>query len=185
MPENKPFNKVDFSKQKLSNEYDCCTFTDCNFENVKIGNNTFIECEFVNCNFSNTKLNVTSFKDVSFKNCKLMGINFNDCNPFLLHFSFTDCDLTLASFYQLPIKNTIFTNCNLTEVDFTETDLTNSSFNNCDFVKAIFENTNLTKVNLATSYNFSINPSLNNIKNAQFAKDNIEGLVSHLEIIIK
>lgn len=183
--ENQTYNKIDFTNKPLVQEYDCCTFTACNFENIKWNNITFIECVFINCNLSNVKINAASLKDVNFSNCKQLGVNFNDCNPFLLHFSFTDCDLTLASFYQLEIKNTIFTNCNLTEVDFTETDLTNSSFNNCDLAKAIFENTNIEKANLSEALNFNINPATNKIKKAQFAKDNIEGLVSHLDIIIK
>lgn len=182
--ENKTFNKVDFTSQRLTSEYDCCTFTDCNFENTQLTNITFMECEFKNCNLSNVKINVSSFKEVNFINCKLLGVNFNDSNPFLLNFSFTDCDLTLASFYQLKIKNTSFTNCNLTEVDFTETDLSSSSFNNSDLSKAIFENTILEKANLSEAANFIINPELNNIKKAQFSKENIEGLLTHLDIAI-
>lgn len=177
--------KTDFSKKALEKEYDCCTFTECNFEYVQLLSITFIECEFINCNLSNTKINASAFKEVSFINCKLMGINFNDSNPFLLNFNFKNCDLTLASFYQLEIKNTLFNNCNLTEVDFTETNLSGSTFLNCDLAKAIFENTNLEKSNLIEAYNFNINPEINTVKKAQFSKENIEGLLNHLDIIIK
>ena len=103
IPENETLKKVDFTARKLSKEYDCCTFIACNFENIQLANITFIECKFINCNLSNSKLNYTAFKGVLFEKCKLLGVNFNDCNPFLLKFTFIDCDLTLASFYQPPL----------------------------------------------------------------------------------
>ena len=88
--ESQHYNKIDFTDEQLAEQYDGCTFTDCNFENIKLSNVTFIECEFENCNLSNAKINVASFKDVTFNGCKLMGVNFNDCNPFLLDFTFNN-----------------------------------------------------------------------------------------------
>jgi fluoroquinolone resistance protein len=85
----------------------------------------------------------------------------------------------------LVIKNTVFTNCNLQEVDFTETNLLSSTFDTCDLSKAIFENSNLEKVDFSTATNFTINPEINNVKKASFSKENIEGLLNHLQIVIK
>ena len=103
--ENETYKQVDFTKKQLSKEYDSCIFIGCTFENTKFSNITFIECEFINCNLSNIKINASAFKVVRFEKCKLLGVNFSDSNPFLIHFNFIDCDLTLASFYQLEIKN--------------------------------------------------------------------------------
>jgi len=74
--ENKIFEKVDFSVEKLARgEYDNCTFIDCIFSNVNLSNYTFIECEFDTCNLSLSKFKNASLKDVNFKNCKLLGIH--------------------------------------------------------------------------------------------------------------
>lgn len=185
LKENETYQKIDFSNTQLATEYDGCTFLDCNFENLKLGNITFMECEFVNCNLSNVKLNHTAFKDVQFNNCKLLGINFNDSNPFLLELKSTNSDLTLCSFYQLKIKNTPFTNCNLSDVDFTESDLSNVIFNNCDLNRAIFENTILLKADFQTATNFNIDPEKNRIKKAIFSQSNLSNLLNKYDLIIK
>jgi uncharacterized protein YjbI with pentapeptide repeats len=73
----------------------------------------------------------------------------------------------------------------LQEVDFSGTDLTDSTFDNCDFSGAIFDLANLKNVNFRTSFNFSIDPSRNQITNAKFSKENCLGLLNHLKIDIK
>lgn len=185
LKENETYQKVNFSKTALATEYDGCNFIDCNFENMKLGNITFMECEFINCNLSNVKLNYTAFKDVQFNNCKILGVNFTDSNPFLLELKFTDSDLTLCSFYQLSIKNTSFTKCNLNEVDFTESDLSNVSFNDSDLKRTIFESTILEKANFETSTNFNIDPEKNRIKKAKFAAHHLINLLRKYEISVR
>ena len=83
--DSETYSKIDFITQQLKKgEYDNCTFTSCNFENVHVSNIQFVECEFINCNFSNAIVKNTAFKEVSFENCKLVGVKFNECDPFLL-----------------------------------------------------------------------------------------------------
>lgn len=184
--DNEEFLKIDFSKTKIKKgEYDHCTFVNCNFEAIHASNIQFVECEFLECNFSNTIVNNTAFKDVAFINCKLLGVKFNECDPFLLQFSFKDCQLNFSSFYKLKIPNTKFSKCNLQEVDFTETVLTNAVFDDCDLGGAIFENTMLEKSDFRTAYNFNINPERNKLKGAKFSKENIAGLLSEYKISIE
>jgi uncharacterized protein YjbI with pentapeptide repeats len=166
-------------------EYDNCTFINCNFSNLHLSNNEFVECNFEDCNFSNSIIKNTSFKEAVFDTCKLVGVNFSECNPFLLAFSFNNCQLNLASFYQLKLKNTKFINCNLQETDFDKTDLSNSMLANCDLKRAIFKNTNLEKVDFSTAYNYSIDPETNNIKNAKFSLNGIAGLLEKYNITIE
>jgi len=166
-------NKTEIEKA----EYENCQFIDCNFEKANISNSVFIDCIFENCNLSNTVSQNASLKTVDFKNCKMLGFVFSDCNEFLMSVSFTDCQLNYASFYKLSIKNTKFENCNLQEVDFTETDLTSSKFNNCELNRAVFQNTNLQKADFRSSYNYSINPNENRIKNAKFSLEGVRGLL--------
>lgn len=185
--DNEMFTKIDFTNPKtkiIKGEYDNCTFTNCNFENIHASNIQFVECEFIDCNFSNTIIKDTAFRDVSFINCKMIGVKFNECDPFLLQFSFKDCQLNFSSFYQLKIPNTKFVNCNLEEVDFTETILKSSIFDNCDLKRTIFEKTNLEKSDFRTAINFDLNPSENRLKEARFSRNTIEGLLTVYKIIV-
>lgn len=184
--DSETFTKLDFNTTKIKKgEYDNCTFTNCNFENVHASNIQFLECEFIDCNFSNAIVTNTAFKEVSFINCKMIGVKFNECDPFLLQFSFKECQLNFSSFYKLKIQNTKFVNCNLQEVDFTETDVTNSLFDNCNLQKAIFENTILEKSDFKTAVGFLINPDSNRLKKAKFSKENIIGLLQQYNIIVE
>lgn len=115
----------------------------------------------------------------------MVGFNFNECDPFLLELKFTECQLTLASFYKLKLKNTNFKNCQLNETDFVETDLTNTIFDDCDFKLATFGSTILAKADFSTSYHYSIDPEKNNIKKAKFSKDGLAGLLEKYQLVIE
>jgi uncharacterized protein YjbI with pentapeptide repeats len=78
-----------------------------------------------------------------------------------------------------------FTNCDLQETDFAMAELVQSVFDNCNLAGAVFDATNLEKADFRTSYQFNVNPTTNKIKKARFGKDNLEGLLSHLDIIIE
>jgi len=166
-------------------EYSCCTFYNCNFENSDLSNITFSECDFVSCNLSNVSVMHATFNNVTFKDCKLVGVLFQNCNDFLLALNFRDCTLNLSSFFQLKINNTAFLNCKMHHVDFTESEAKNTSYFNCDLKSAIFDNTNLEKADFLKAHNFLINPSINQVKNAIFSKENCFGLLSTFNIRIK
>ena len=184
--DSEDFSGIDFTKKTLQKgEYDNCSFSNCDFEKQDISNINFIECNFNDCNLSNCRVKNVMFQETTFQNCKMIGVNFSECNPFLISFTFNNCILNYASFYQFKLKNTNFTNCKLQEVDFVEADLTNSKFKNCNLEKTIMENTVLEKVDFSTAYNFAINPEINNLKNAQFSKNNLEGLLTKYQIKIK
>ena len=184
--DNEEYSKIDFTKKKIKKgEYDNCTFSNCNFENVHASNIQFVECEFIDCNFSNAIVTHTAFKDVNFINCKMIGVKFNECDAFLLQFSFKECQLNFSSFYQLKIPKTVFNSCNLEEVDFTESMLQNAVFENCDLKKTIFDRTNLEKVDFKTAFNLDINPQENKLNGAKFSKQNVVGLVSIYKVIVE
>lgn len=180
------FSKIDFTIAKIiKGEYDNCTFSNCIFENVHASNIQFVECEFIDCNFSNAIVKNTAFRDVRFSNCKMIGVKFNEVDPFLLQFSFKDCQLNYASFYQLKIPNTKFDKCNLEEVDFTESNLNSAILSNCNLKNTIFEHTNLEKVDFRTAMSFQFNPEENQLKGAKFNKENVYGLLSKYKLIIE
>jgi uncharacterized protein YjbI with pentapeptide repeats len=168
----------------VKGDYDNCTFINCNFTGIDLSNNQFIECHFIDCNFSLSKIKNTALKNVHFEKCKMIGLNFGECDPFLLELKFTECQLNLASFYKLKLKNTNFKNCQLNETDFVETDLTNALFDNCDLKLAVFDNTLLGKADFSSSYHYSIDIEKNTIKKAKFSKDGLAGLLEKYQLII-
>lgn len=186
MIEEKLFERNDFSIDKLPvNEYENCRFMNCNFYSSNLMNVTFRECTFDSCDFSLAKLGNTTLNDVKFVGCKLVGVQFEECNPFLFSVDFENCVLKLAVFYKIKLKKTHFKNCNLQETDFSETDLTSSIFDNCDLQRAIFHKTILEKVDFRTSFNYSIDPEANRIKKARFSRTGIAGLLDKYGIEIE
>ena len=182
---DKTFESKDYTINYLPKaEYDNCTFINCDFNGSYISMISFLECEFIDCNLSLTKTKETAFKDVIFSDCKLLGVPFNDCNPFLFSVTFNGCILNLSSFFKLKMKSTIFKKCKLSQADFSNTDLTESIFDECDFNQAIFDETILEKVDFTTSKNIMINPEDNRMKHAKFSKENALGLLSHYNISI-
>ncbi|HAF29746.1 MAG TPA: hypothetical protein DCG75_11930 [Bacteroidales bacterium] len=184
--EEENIKNQDFTKHYLSKgEYENCIFNNCLFSNSDLCDINFTECTFEDCDFSNSKINNTSFKDVKFVNCKLLGLHFDECNPFLLSFYFQSCILNFSSFYKLNLKNTNFKECKLEEVDFVESNLKNSVFCECDLNGAKFENADLESTDFRTSFNYSIDPEINRVSKAKFSLHGLPGLLDKYNIVIE
>jgi len=184
--ENKLFERIDYTTNSLDKgEYENCRFLNCNFYNGDLSHITFRECLFDGCDFSLAILKNTAINDIKFINCKLLGVLFDDCNPFLLSVDFENCLLKLAVFYKLKLKKTRFKNCNLQEADFTEADLSSSVLDDCDLQRAIFHKTNLEKADFRSSFHYSIDPENNRIKKAKFSRAGVLGLLDKYSIEIE
>ena len=186
MTENILFERADYTVSNLPRgEYENCRFLNCNFYGGDISHITFRECTFDSCDFSLAKLKNTALNDIHFVDCKLLGVQFEECNQFLLSLDFVNCVLKLAVFYKLKLKKTRFINCNLQETDFSEADLTASSFDNCDMQRAIFNKTILEKSDFRTSFNYSMDPDQNRITKARFSRMGVIGLLDKYRIVIE
>ncbi len=186
MIEDTLFEKVDYTVNNLARgEYENCRFANCNFYGGDISHITFRECVFEDCDFSLAKMKNTALNDIHFIGCKLLGVQFEECNQFLLSLDFVNCVLKLAVFYKLKLKKTRFVNCNLQETDFTETDLTSVLFDNCDLQRTIFHKTILEKADFRTSYLYSIDPEQNRITKARFSRMGVTGLLDKYKIEIE
>ncbi len=184
--ENKSFKQENYTENPLpTSEYDSCSFSHCDFSSSDLSDVIFSDCRFDNCNLSMVNLTKTILRDVEFKECKILGVDFEVCNPFGIRMSFEDCVLNHSLFYKTNIKKTTFKGCLLHEVEFSEADLSSAVFENCDLERATFENTILEKVDFRTAYNFIINPEINRIKKAKFSKTNISGLLASYDISIE
>lgn len=186
MAENKLFERVDYTVSPLGRgEYENCTFKNCNFYNTDLSSIIFRGCLFDGCDLSLVKTKHTTFNDIRFANCKLLGVQFSECNSFLLSFRFENCILKLAVFYKLKLKNIVYSNCNMQEADFTEADLSGSEFENCDLYRTVFYGTNLEKADFRSSFNYSFDPERNRIKKARFSRLGVTGLLEKYNIEIE
>lgn len=184
--EYKLFDRTDFVSSSLPKDvYENCQFSNCNFYQADLLNITFRECTFNSCDFSLSNLKNTGLNDIHFVGCKLVGVQFEECNPFLLSLDFENCLLKLAVFYKIKLKKIRFKNCNLQEVDFTEADLSGAVFDNCDLERAIFHKTNLQNSDFRTSVHYSLDPEMNRVTKARFSRLGIAGLLDKYKIEIE
>ncbi len=174
---NQSFAKTVFTQHTLHPEYEVCSFDECDFTGLDFRDIHFEECTFTNCNFTEVKINNTAFKQVQFTECKMLGLQFANCNPFLLEMNFDKCLLDYASFYQLNLSNSKIEDCSLKDVDFVEAKLHKSSFTGSDLYSATFQQTDLTQCDFRGAKNYSMDPSINKIKGAIFSKDEVLGLL--------
>ncbi len=177
--------KIQFSEINLHQEYEDCTFSNCNFENVDLSGIKFSTCTFVDCNISLAKLRNTTLQDIRFISCKMMGLQFDTCNTFGISFYFENCHLQHSTFVKMKIKGTIFKNCQLQETVFAEADASQVIFDQCNLTSAIFDRTLLEKADFRTAFNYTINPEINRIKKAKFSLQGLEGLLQKYQIEVE
>ncbi|WP_167618243.1 pentapeptide repeat-containing protein [Maribellus sediminis] len=179
------YKGIDFTADDVQPaDYENCEFVDCIFAGIDLQDFSFEDCSFKSCDFSNAGIQNTAFKNVRFSSCKLIGLQFDTCNPFLLAFSFDSCILNYASFYQLKIPGTSFTNCMLLETDFTETDLSKATFKGCNLGGAMFGNTKLEKADFSGSIDIVLDPDQNHLTGASFDLNCLPGLLQKFGIKI-
>ncbi len=164
--------------------FEHCRFISSDLSYADLSGLTFVNCFFDECNLSLIKLSDTGLQDVQFKGCKLTGADFSKSNDFLFEANFSNCILDNAIFYKKKNKGAKFTDCSLIETDFTEADLTNVQFDNCNLHRAFFNRTILKSADLRTSYNFTIDPDMNNLKKARFSVQGLPGLLAKYDIRI-
>lgn len=180
---DKTFENIDFREQMPEPaDYENCTFINCTFSDVNLSESVFEECDFEQCDLSNARLVQTAFKNVHFKSCKLIGLQFDTCNQFLLEFRFEECILNYASFYGLKIPKSYFSACSLLETDFRESDLAKAVFSACQLGGAMFENTNLQGADMRNNKDITLSPELNHIWGAKFSLENLPGLLQKYNI---
>lgn len=188
---NKPFvADTHFKNEKFHQnpltkaDYEECVFEGCQFQNGYLDNQNFVDCTFKDCDLSNTNVANTIWNNVQFESCKLVGVSFDKSETTFLTIAFSQCNLTLAIFYELSLQKTDFSGCNLSQADFTSTDLTSSNFTDCNLDNTLFENSILDKADLSNAFNFNINPEINSLKKTKFSKEELIGLLKKYDIVI-
>ncbi len=165
-------------------EFDDCTVRNLDLSGTSLADCVFTDCTFTDCNLSNANLRNTAFRNVEFSRCKLLGMLFEDCNPFLLGVEFESCNLLMASFRAMKLAGTVFNDCSLREADFSEASLYEAVFNNCDLLNAVFDYTSLEDADLSTSRNYRINPENNMLSGARFSYPEVAGLLADYGVVL-
>jgi len=169
----------------IKGEYEACQFHQIDWSESDLKEYKFIDCSFEECNLSNTLLQKTSFQDCKFNKCKLLGIRFEDCNPFNFSIHIHNSNLDHSSFYQVKLSNSQFFNTSMQGVELTEADLSNSKISECNLLDAQFENTNLQNCDLSRSRDLELDPEINQLKGAIFSEDQLIGLLRKYGIRIQ
>jgi len=90
---DKTYIKID-REELFSAEYENCVFQECDFSAFNFKGYKFIDCSFESCNLSLMNVSQCSLQTVRFQECKMVGILFEQVNPFSLELSFDDCNLS-------------------------------------------------------------------------------------------
>lgn len=166
-------------------EFDHCTFRSGQWMAADLSNTRFTDCTFEQCDLSNAVVDDTGFRSVVFKGCKLLGVQFERCNKFLLVMHFDQCRMDFASFRSLALKAPWFRNCSLVEADFSGSDIGKAVFEGSMLTGAVFDNTSLEGADLREARNFIIDPERNRIKGARFALNGLPGLLMRYRIDVE
>lgn len=127
----------------------------------------------------------TSYQECEFDGCKMIGVHFEDCNPFLLSFQFNECNLSYSCFFRLSIGSTLFQSCKLHDCDFTETNLSKGRLLECDLMSSTFSRSNLEATDFRNSFNIILDPEQNKLRKAKFSKNALPGLLTKYNLIIE
>ena len=165
-------------------EYENCHFSSCIFSNSSLAHSQFTDCTFDSCDLSMVNIQDSAFRNVNFRSCKMLGLQFDACNPFLFEAHFEDCILNMANFFEMNLTSSSFKGCSLIEVDFSAADMSGLGLENCECSGATFDQTNLQKADLTSAISFIIDPTKNRVRGAKFAKERLEGLVQSFNIEI-
>ena len=183
---DKTIVKKDFRIQRLpKGDYENCHFQDCQFQEGFFDNQSFVECVFQDCDLTNANIAHTQFNEVTFKGCKLVGIHFETCDQMFSRLQFEGSNLSLSSFFEMDMSNTLFKNCKLHQVDFANTILSDVVFEDCDLADAVFDGSHLERADFTSGFNFTIDPSKNSIKKAKFTKEGLIGLLKKYDIVVE
>lgn len=165
-------------------EFEHCTFRSGGWMGADLTNARFTDCVFEQCDLSNAKTRGTGFRTVRFTNCKLLGMQFEQCNTFLLAVQFHGCRMDFTSFRSLVLKNTVLKGCALREADLSGANFSGSTFDDCDLSGVIFDATVLEKADLRSAFNFTIDPERTRLKGAHIAMHGLPGLLAKYDLVI-
>lgn len=184
--QDREFDASDIGAEVLAgSEFENCIFRGCAWAGTDLRKARFTDCLFDDCDLSNAKVEGASFRTVRFIGSKLLGVQFEACNPFLLALAFERCRLDYASFRGLVLKGAAFVSSQLHEADFSGADFSEATFSGSDLAGAVFDGTRLEGADLRDVRNLVLDPQRNRLRGARFSLDGLPGLLERHGIMVE
>jgi fluoroquinolone resistance protein len=183
------FSGRDFARTKVSeSEFEGCTFDKCAFNEAVLSHCRFIKCRFVGCDLSLARPENCKFTEVSFVECKLVGVDWAligeaKADRMLFAVSFDRCVLDYAVFKGLPVKSIV--KCTARETDFSEADMQDADCGETDFAAATFMRTDMRGADFSGARNYTIEPTQNKVRKAQFSWPEAGGLLVGFGVVLE
>lgn len=166
-------------------EFEEYHFRHFDFSGANLAGFRFSDCLFESCNLAGANFSQTALQNVAFAGCKLLGLPFHACRDLLFGVHFDQCQLDYASFLGRAMPGTRFVGCSLQEADFTQANLTGAVFDDCQLTRAIFRQTTLTGADFRTAHDVELDPEQNELRQAQFARHSLPGLLTKYGLVIE
>lgn len=148
----------------------------------------FHDCVFEGCNISLAKFINCTLSEATFMGCKLIGIDFTATGrtslfkPFRL---FEDCLMEMCNFSYLNMRDVSFGGCTVRKCTFGETKLSGSSFGYSDLEGTSFHRSDLSEADFTKAINYTIDPSVNNVRQAKFSVPQVLSLLRGFDIVLE
>ncbi len=166
-------------------EFEKCVFRECDFTEADFSEFDFADCVFDRCRIVMTRLEKTGMRNVAFEGCEVRGVDFGLCRKFGFSVTFRECHLSFCSFHELKMPKIPFSGSALIECFFSECDLTRADFSGCDLERTLFDRCNLERSDFRTAIGYTIDPAVNRMRGACFARDGLEGLLTQCGLEIE
>ena len=183
------FSSLNYPSTIIENKlFEGCRFINVNFSESQFIRCKFVDCEFNNCNLSTVQFNASSFNDITFFESKVMGVNWTMLNWRYVRlsspFQFYNSIISHSSFYNLELQELVIEACIAHDVDFRGADLRRANLKLTDFEKSQFVHTKLYAADFTEAYNYSIDPTQNDIRKAKFSLPDAIHLLDGFDIQI-
>lgn len=161
-----------------------CTFRGCDLSGASLRGAHLTDCVFEGCELAVVDLADALVQWTTFTDCRLTGVRFGDVRRDAIGLSVTleGCDLTLASFRDLDLRNCGFRACNARECEFFACDLREVDLSGTDLEAASFARVDLRKADLRGARNYVIDVCDNRVAGMRVDLPEALGLLAALRV---
>jgi len=163
--------------------------SDCTFRGVDLSETSLRGAHLTDCMFEGCELAMVDLSDAllqwtTFSDCRLTGVRFGDVRRDAIGLSVTleGCDLTLASFRDLDLRNCAFRACSARECEFVGCDLREVDLSGTDLEAASFARVDLRKADLRGARNYVVDVCNNRVAGMRVDLPEALGLLAALRV---
>lgn len=162
-----------------------CRLQGLDLQAVSLEGIRFVDCDFNTCNVSSVRLHQSAWRGVHFEHCKLMGMRWDTAKKEGFAVSFKECTLDYSVFAGIDLSKSAFVSSSLREVAFEGCHLAGVAFERCRMAGVVITGCDLRGADFRTAVDWTIHPSENQLTGARFYRDQLWGLLQHLDLVIE